>query len=208
MEVRRPTRVPVRTRRLVALPRRIRIIEDGSDEGMATYRVAGTSSPRLVIERRWFTPVLFGAVIFCTFWDGFLVLWYGMALASKHPPAMTIFFPLMHVGAGVAITYSTLCGFVNRTRITVENGVLTIAHGPLPWRGNRAVAIENLRQLFCEQIVGSKGRRSYRLNALLKTGEKAVLLSALPDPDSALCLEGLLEKRLGIADEPVAGEHL
>jgi hypothetical protein len=34
------------------------------------------------------------------------------------------------------------------------------------------------------------------------------MLSALPDPDSALYLEELLEKRLGIADEPVAGEHL
>ncbi len=192
----------------MAQPRRIRIIEDGSDEGMATYRVVGTSTPRLVIERRWFTPALFAAVIFCTFWDGFLVLWYGAALASKHPPAMMVFFPLIHVGAGVAITYSTLCGLVNRTRMTVENGVLTIAHGPLPWRGNRAVSIGNLRQLFCEQIVESKGRRSYRLSALLKTGEKVALLSGLQEPDSALYLEELLEKRLGIADEPVAGEYL
>jgi hypothetical protein len=197
-----------RPRRLVAQPQGIRILEDAREESLATYRDAGTTALRFAVERRWYTPALFAAVVFCVFWDGFLVVWYGVAIAAKNAPLLMILFPVLHVAAGVAITYSTLCGFVNRTRITVEGGQLSVHHGPLPWPGNQAIAIESLRQLFCEEIVGSKGARSYRLSALLRTGEKNRLLSGLKEPDTALYLEELLEKRLGITDERVAGEYL
>ena len=195
-----------RARRLVAKPRNVRVLDDGSDESAATYRAAGTKAPRVVVERRWFTPALFGALLFCVFWDTILVSWYGQALASKASSTMTL-APLLHVAIGVSFTYATLCGFVNRTRIKVESGVLSIAHGPLPWSRNRKLAVENLRQLYCEEIVGRKGSRRYRLNALLTNGEKAPLLTGLTAP-GALYLEELLETRLGIPDEAVAGEYV
>jgi hypothetical protein len=97
---------------------------------------------------------------------------------------------------------------VNSTRIAVEGGILTVRHGPLPWPGNRSLPVADLQQLFCEEVVGSKGSRSYRLNAVLKTGKKLRLVTALKEPDQALYLEQLLETRLGIVDVAVAGEYV
>jgi len=193
---------PVRP--LVPLPRNVRVLADEVAGGLETYRDNAGGRPQVVVERRWFTPTLFFMVFFCLFWDGFLVFWYGMAI---HGGAVgMLVFPLLHVGAGVWITYATLAGFVNRTRIAVADGVLSVRHGPLPWRGNREIPTADLAQLYCQEHVGNKGARTYSLNALLNGGEKVGLVRSMPEPDQALYLEHLLEARLGIADVPVVGE--
>jgi hypothetical protein len=97
---------------------------------------------------------------------------------------------------------------VNRTRIAVENGVLSVRHGPLPWPGNRTIAVAELAQLFCEEVIGNKGSRSYRVSALLKSGRKTQVLRGLGQADQALFIEQALERRLGITDVPVAGEYV
>ncbi len=158
-----------------------------------------------MLERSWFSPSLIFMAFFCVVWDSFLVFWYSMALRAGAPWIMVV-FPIAHLAVGVGLTYSTLCGFVNRTRIAVEGGRLSIGHGPLPWRGNRVLETQALDQLFCEEKIGSKGSKSYVLSALLKGGEKVVLLKSLPEADQALYIEALLEDRLGIVDVPVAGE--
>jgi hypothetical protein len=199
---------PLRQRRLVAMPRNIRLVADDVEMSGESYRTNAATHPHVVLERRWFTPALIFMVFFCLFWDGFLVVWYGAVLSGKgHPSAVMALFPLIHVSVGIFITYTTLCGFVNRTRIAVENGVLSVRHGPLPWRGNRDIPLSNLAQLFCREQVGSKGSRSYSLNALLKEGDSVPLIKSLNEPDQALYIEQLLEKRLGIVDVPVAGEY-
>jgi hypothetical protein len=101
------------------------------------------------------------------------------------------------------------CGFVNRTRISIESGDLIVRHGPLPWPGNRTIPTDDLTQLYCEEHIGSKGSRSYSLNAMTKSAKKKIsLLARLPDADQVLYLEQLLEQRLGLVDVPVAGEFV
>jgi hypothetical protein len=197
-----------RSRRLVAMPTAIRVLVDGVEQTPATYRDAGTSFPNIVIERRWFGRGLFFALFFCLFWDSSLVLWYAKLLRGGPGAIGLAFFPLLHVAAGVFLTYSTICGFFNRTRIAVQNGILSIRHGPFPWPGNQTISVAELHQLFCEEIVGRRGGREYRLCALLKTGRKAPLLRGLAEADQALFIEQALESRLGIVDVPVAGEYV
>jgi predicted Zn finger-like uncharacterized protein len=198
-----------RARRLVPMPRNIRVVADEDEAGMPMYRDNAAGRPHIVLERRWFSGALFFMVFFCIFWDGFLVVWYANVFhhGVNKGSLVGALFPLIHVTAGVFLTYTTLCGFVNRTRIAVKDGVLSIWHGPLPWRGNRAIAVEDLAQLYCQEHVGNKGSRSYSLNALLKDGDKVRLIRSLSEPDQALYVEQVLEKRLGIVDVAVAGEY-
>jgi hypothetical protein len=187
-------------------PKDIRVIEDASDASVATYRAAGKARPRIVVERRWFTPAHLATAVFCVVWDGFAAFFCLTPPPTADPPLLLRAFPPLWVCLGLVITYGAVSVFVNRTRIVVDDGVLSIVQGPLPWPGNRRVAVEDLRQLFCEMVVG-RGSRTYRLNALLTSGASTPLLVRLRDPDAALYLEELLEARLGIAHERVPGEY-
>jgi hypothetical protein len=204
-----------RARRLVGMPRGIRVVVDetvapgGPAQTGEPYRLNAAAQPHVVLVRSWFRPVLLFIAVGCVFWDGFLILAYATALSAKgaHAHAAPLLFPLIHVGVGVAFTYTTICGFVNTTRIAIENGALSVRHGPLPWPGNREVAIANIAQLFCREHVGSKGARTYSVNALLKEGTTSPVVKGLNDAEQALYIEQIVEKRLGIVDAPVAGEY-
>lgn len=179
------------TRARAALPTKIQVEEYGQST---------------VLSWRWFKAQHLFMAFFCVFWDGFLVVWYGTLLRSEHAPLVAALFPLLHVGAGVFLTYSTLAGFLNTTRIEVSRSELTIRHGPLPWLGNRTLPGRELTQLYGQEVRGNKGSLSYSLFALDKQGRKVKLLSGLDDKDQVLYLEQALERRLGIEDSPVDGE--
>jgi hypothetical protein len=157
------------------------------------------------LERRWFRSSLFFQLLFCIFWDGFLVVWY----TNVPDDAIAILFPLLHVAVGVSLTYATIAGFLNRTIIEAGTTHLAIRHTPLPWRGNREIPVSELEQLFCEEHVTRNkngSTTSYSLNAVLQSGRKLGLVKGLPGADQALFIEHALEKHLGIANRPVPGE--
>ncbi|HYH98412.1 hypothetical protein [Hyalangium sp.] len=160
------------------------------------------------ITWRWFNPAFIFLLFFCAAWDGFLVLWYGIAL-SADAPIIAILFPIAHVAVGVGLTYYTLTGLVNRTTVEVSRNQLTIRHGPLPWTGNRDVPGRQFTQLYGEEVVKTnKGTQTltYDLFALDREGRKIKLISGLNEKDQVLYLEQTLERRLGIEDAPVGGE--
>ncbi len=172
-------------------------------EGLSVSEHAGM----LRLERRWFRPFLFFALLFCIAWDAFLVFWYTQVGADGD--VIAIVFPIAHVGAGVGLTYWTIAGFVNRTIIGASANYLTIRHQPLPWPGKRDIAVRDLQQLFCEEHVShSKNGTSvsYSLNAVLQSGRKLALVKHLAQADQALYLEHAIEKHLGIDNRPVPGE--
>jgi hypothetical protein len=119
-----------------------------------------------------------------------------------------------------------LTGFLNSTTIAVRSqksevgdgpfrrseqtvNLLSIQHGPIPARGNRALSGEEISQLYCkERSTSSKGgvSRAYEVRAILVDGRQLTLLDKLPSPDQALFIEQELERRLGIVNQPVEGE--
>jgi hypothetical protein len=160
------------------------------------------------ITWRWFSLVHIFFVFFCIVWDGFLVIWYGIAFVTD-APLIAIVFPLFHVAMGVGLTYYTLTRLVNRTTIEVSRNQLTIRHGPLPWPGNLDVPGSHFTQLYGEEITTkNKGTTTYTYNliALDRDGRKVKLISGLPEKDQVLYLEQTLERRLGIEDTVVEGE--
>lgn len=93
----------------------------------------------LFIRLGWFQPVLILLAFFCVVWDGFLVFWYTIALARPAPGNMMwmpLLFPLFHVAVGVGLTYYVVAGFLNSTRILIDDEFVRVRHQPIPWRGN------------------------------------------------------------------------
>jgi hypothetical protein len=165
------------------------------------------------LEYRWFTPVAFFLVFFCIAWDGFLVFWYTMALGNGPGGGfgwLLVVFPVVHVAVGLGLTYFTLCLFVNRTRITVDDR-LRVQHGPLFWPGGVNVTADGLTRLYCERVVSNTKRGvsvSFKLMATTADGRAVPLLSGLDGLPRAKFFERQLEAWLGLPPTPVPGEAL
>ncbi|MEW6283009.1 MAG: hypothetical protein AB1758_30630 [Candidatus Eremiobacterota bacterium] len=160
----------------------------------------------MTLSRRWFHWGLIFLTFFCVVWDGFLLFWYGMALTQRNVPWIALVFPLGHLAVGVFLTYTTLAGYLNSTVVTVTRQSISIQHGPLPWPGNQTISLSDVDQLYCEEIRGSKGSRTYNLNALMRDQRQLKLLTGLDQADVGRYLEQQIERWLGIQDRPVLGE--
>lgn len=162
----------------------------------------------LVIVRRWFSWVYIFLLLFCAVWDGMLLFFYGVIFAAGGP-VWVMLFPILHVAAGVFITYFTLAGLVNRTTFTIERDHLSVRHGPLPWRGNLDVSTSSLEQLYCteQEIRGRNGVTiRYGVDAALRDGGHLKLAAGLDAREQALYIEQTIEKHLGIPDRRVRSE--
>ena len=181
------------SKRFVAMPENYTLSVEGRD---------------LVLVRRWFAWRHIFILFFCIAWDSFLVTWYTAAF-RPHAPLILKLFPLPHLVIGVIITYSTLAGLLNSTKVTLNTGGLSIKHYPLPWLGDKVLQRRELSQLFCEEKrdYNRHGPQySYTLSAVMPGGKKLKLISGMDEPEDALFVEQKIEGFLGIADRPVAGE--
>lgn len=165
----------------------------------------------LTLSYRWFSWIHLFLLMFCFVWDGFLFAWYSKALARGAAASdMVIWFPMLHVAVGIGLSYYTLAGLLNRTRIVVFGGELTVRHGPVPWLGNFTVSTADFLQLYREETIytSSRGGRSasYHLSAVTQGNRKLRLVSNVPEADIALYLEQTIEEVLGLKDSKVAGE--
>lgn len=176
----------------------------------------------LTIRQRWFHWALLFLLFFAIAWDSFLVGWYWMLTsgpfggnAGMPGPFKLIFFvfPVAHVAVGVGLTYFVLAGLLNLTVIRVADGMLSVRHGPIPWRGNLDLATDGIEQLYCQNKI-HKSRNDdghtttsmqYEVHAVVN-GQKQKLLGGLHEADHALFVEQRLERFLGIEDRAVRGE--
>lgn len=175
----------------------------GLPKGFAVSRQDGM----LTVSRRWFSAAAIAMVFFCVMWDGFLVVWYAGVIASG---SLTMgLFPILHLAAGVWITYMTLAQFLNTTTLYVGGGKLKVRHGPLPWPGQHDLPTAELAQLWCVERVHRNKRSysyTYEVHARGRDGKVHTLVKSLREAQQALYIEQQIEKHLRIADTPVAGE--
>lgn len=161
----------------------------------------------LTITRRWFTPAILFLTFFCVFWNGFMLVWFSIAISQGAWPMVA--FGSLHGAVGLFLLYSVLTGFLNTTTITVNKRALTITHGPLPWPGNKEIQSHDLKQLYCKEHLSASRRSSrfsYEVHAILRNGQQEKLLKGLEDAEQALYMEQEIERFLEIEDQPVRGE--
>jgi hypothetical protein len=164
----------------------------------------------LRIVRRWFALHFVFLLFFCIAWDAFLVFWYSIVASERDVPWIMSVFPIAHVAVGIGLTYYTLCGFIDSTVVELDGFHLRIHHGPLPWAGNRTIAGDRIKQLYCKQRTRQSKhgvQQRYELHAVTADGADLKLLSGLDEPDQALYLEQRFEQSLGIENLRVRGEY-
>lgn len=188
---------------------KVRRIEEPPERppaGDGIYRKApALTGTRVEITRRWFGPTHLFMLLFCVFWDAGVGSGYAAAI-SKGDWGFLL-FSLLHLGAGVWLTYFTIAGLLNRTWIGIASGTLTIRHGPLPWRGNRTLDRDDIRALHARTKPGRKGHISHTLNAVLKGGTEITLLNNLSSAEQSLYLERVIKEELGFEEPLRAGEE-
>ncbi len=180
------------TREKVPMPKGIRLFR----------RASG-----LRILRRWFGAKYFGLLFFCLFWNGFMVVWFSIAIKQRIWPMAA--FGSLHALVGLGVAYFTLAGVLNTTTITVINGLLQIRHAPVPVPGNRQIKADSLRQLYTKRVVhhGKNGTSvTYELRAQTSDGRDEKLLGSLDNENQSLFIEQEIEDFLGIQDRSIPGE--
>lgn len=166
---------------------------------------------RLTIRRRWYTTMIWFLVFFCIAWDSFLLFWYSIAFDGDAPWIMAV-FPIVHVAVGVGLTYYTLATLLNTTTITIEGRKVSVRHNPVPWKGNRTFSAGDITQLYCAEAALTSSDNNgptqhyYDVCLLDANNRKLKLLSNLSSKEEALAIEKIIEERLGLDDEVVAGE--
>ena len=178
--------------RIVPLPKSIEVI--------AEYDA-------IVIRRKWKSPVAYFLAIFSLFWNGFMIVWMSIALASGEWTMAA--FGTLHAAVGLGLLYFTLALFRNQTDIRVNALNLSVKHHPMPWPGNVTLDVTTVAQLYCKKVVhrGKNGvTTTYELHAIDRQNRQTKLLSGLPEYEQAHYIETEIEKIIGIKNTPVAGE--
>ena len=161
----------------------------------------------LALDYRWFSLKYIFMAFFCLFWDGFLVVWYAIGVGTGN--LIMLLFPILHVAAGILITYATVAGFVNTTSVRIGRSRVRVWHHPLPFGRTIDIDTGAVKQLFCEERI-NRGRNgisySYDLLAILADGTRKRLLANADSPQLPIYVEQHAETWLGIRDERVAGE--
>ena len=161
----------------------------------------------LEIVRSWFTPKVYALLVFCVFWDGFMVVWFGIAITQQQ--WLMAAFGTIHGAVGAGLTYLLICSFMNRTHIRMSLSSLTISHKPLPWSGGKVIPVGEVKQVFTkEKIHRGKNGTSYTYGVWFQdqTSIEHKLVTGLNKPDQALYIEQEIEKTLGIIDAEIRGE--
>jgi hypothetical protein len=163
------------------------------------------------IRRRWFTPVVVFLTLFCIAWDGFIVFWYWMMTvgpvaqsARSNIGVFPLIFPLFHVAIGIALTWLTLCLWVNTTRIRVTYDMLAIRHAPVWWPGNCEIPAAEITDLNIERKVfhGKYGREYERFKVSVTSARGTVRkLLTLTDRAQATYIEHEVERFLGLTGD-------
>ncbi len=159
---------------------------------------------RFTLTRRWYSPGLRGMAFFCVFWDGFLVFWYYNAYLQWQKGSldvMMVIVPLLHLAVGIGLTYSTVAGFLNKTRLALTFDDLVVRHGPLPWIGNKKFPTLDITSISRKSVGRANKETRLAVVAGLHNGQSRTIVSWLPE-HQARFIEHTLRQKLALTDSP------
>ena len=182
-------------RAVLARPRGVRVEQTGDT---------------LRITRRWFHPLAFVVVLVLVpslIWCG-VTGRAGLYVSARYATLANV----LALAFGVSCIYLLGLVLFNRTVVEVTSERVSFSHGPLPWiMPRRVVGAREITQVFCvdhaRDIDLGVRDYDYELKATMADGQTVSLLEDIPNLKQARYLEQEIERRLGIADRPVPGEH-
>lgn len=166
----------------------------------------------LTISRRWFGAGIIFMTVFAVFWNGFLAIWFGIAISQGI--GIMAAFGSIHALVGIGMIYYVIAGYRNYTHVRVNPESIAVTHEPMPWFGAKSIPSQGIQQLYSKRRVSSSssssGRSrtsvSYEVRVIDGQGRDISLIKGLQEDNQALFIEQAIEKHLGIKDRPVRGE--
>ncbi|WP_437672883.1 hypothetical protein [Sorangium sp. So ce131] len=130
------------------------------------------------------------------------LMWLGTYVMTTIPKKEELgiritFFSMLAIPALIT-TYLLLISFINRTHLSITNGVLRVRHAPLPWAGNITLPVDDIQQLYCSRTKLGRQRTFYELVARLKSGNTCPVVSRLEHPATAMFLQQRVQEALGL----------
>jgi hypothetical protein len=157
----------------------------------------------------WRSSTIAGIIlgIFAVLWNGFMLVWFGIAVATR--AWFMLAFGSLHAVLGLGMGYMALGAIINTATLRVNASEITLRHAPLPWFGNRRLDTASIAQLYTKEVF-RRSRRSvstnYEIHAATRDGRDLKLVS-LSTSEQALFVEQEIERYLRIANQPVRGEY-
>jgi|GEM_PF-6950956 len=112
---------------------------------------------------------------------------------------------------GLLILAKAITMLINTSTVFVNRKALTIKHRPIPVPLDKKISTKEIIQLFTRAYATrsrwDSEKITYQLHAVLKSGEKKILISNLTDPKQAMFIEQEVEIFLGIENRRIPGEY-
>lgn len=153
--------------------------------------------------RKWENKSKYFLTVFSLFWNSITLSIFG-SLIMKGAFAQAPFM-LLHVAVGLITAYLALAFWLNKTYITLQNGILEVKNGPLPFGRNVRMNGSDITQVLIKDYVAySQNKRpvhALMLEAQLANGKKQDLIKGIYNYPEAVQLERMIEDHLRIKDE-------
>ncbi|AUX25619.1 uncharacterized protein SOCEGT47_061680 [Sorangium cellulosum] len=131
-----------------------------------------------------------------------IFLWFSVyimtTIPSKEEIGLRITFFCAAAIPALPVTYLTLVSFINRTHLSITNGLLRVRHGPLPWADNITLSTDDIQRLYCARKKSQRHSTFYELRAKLRRGDVCPVVSKLNHPTTAIFLQQCIEDALGL----------
>jgi hypothetical protein len=163
------------------------------------------------LRYRWLSKLHWGLLFFTILWDGFMVVWISIALATG--AWIMIVFGSLHIAVGAGLAYFVLTGFINKTSIMIQGQGLEITHSPIPAIGtsNKIIDRRAIEQVYCTRRVGYTSNNVphyvFDVHYIEKGGGDETLVKGLDDLNEAIFIEQQIERIYHIEDRPVDDEY-
>lgn len=202
-QVRTP-QAQARRRRELVPPRGYRILPTRTDAPSTRgYRDAGaTRREPLELRRTWRSWRSVLHVLFATLigsWSALVVT--SMVRSATPLPLMGWIFGSLFAAPGFLAVAAVLFELVNSTRVRVDDELVLVRPGPLPWLGSARTASGAIRALHVRSRRGvTGGRPVFDVIADTPDDPGHVVVPALPTDEGARFVARQIAERLGIPD--------
>lgn len=171
-------------------PESFHFVEKGGGESSDAYEA--TIAPNRLAT----LPILF----FTLFWDGFMIVWYTIAILGGIWPMAV--FGLLHLGVAFFLTHKVFVGMLNTRRFAIAGGRIRFTNGPVPTGGTLDASLAEVDG-FAVRTKTSSSRSgtttSFAVVANLAGGSSKQLSLVLDDAPSAEFAVQRLNEVLGEA---------
>jgi len=167
------------------------------EESLPSGVVVTRDGKNLVLIWRWRRLLGVALTAFAVVWN---VLIWPQVFLGRIPPL----FIVTHGGAGLLLAYMGLSKLLNKTRVEVSFGHLSVRHGPMPWPGSLDLPVDGLEQfhVVSRRIKTKNGSRTaYDVVVDRKDGPRVTVLKDVSTSQHAYAVERALEQHLGIVDD-------